>query len=81
MRVRSSRAKRKDKSHKQGFDSRWTDFASDELHTNVYSIGERDLAGVYFSFFKNGYELGNHLAKVVHGELCKDFLANKVDLF
>ena len=23
----------------------------------------------------------NHLAKVVHGEFCKDFLANKVDLF
>ena len=50
-RVRSSRSKRKDKSHKQGFDSRWTDFTSDELHTNVYSIGGRDLAGVYFFLY------------------------------
>lgn len=29
----------------------WTDFTSDELHTNVYSIGERDLAGVYFFLY------------------------------
>ena len=43
MRVRSSRANRRDEPHKQDFNSRWTDFASEELQTDMYGIGERNL--------------------------------------
>lgn len=42
-RVRSSRANRRDEPHKQDFNSRWTDFASEELQTDMYGIGERNL--------------------------------------
>ena len=79
--MRSSGANRRDEPHKQGFNSRWTDFTSEELHADMYSIGERDLVRVFSFSLSDGYGLGNHLTEVVHGELCKDFLVDEVHLF
>ena len=80
-RVSSSRSNRRDEPHKQGFNSGWTDFATEELHADMYGIGERNFVRVFSFSFLDGYGLGNHLTEVVHGELCKDFLVNKVHLF
>ena len=47
----------------------------------MYCIREIDLIGIFPLCLLDDYGLGNQLAEVVHGKLCKDFPENELHLF
>ena len=80
-RTHSAGANRWDVPHKQGFSIGWTDFAAEETQTNMYRIRKRNFVIMFLFPFLNDHGLCCCLAKVVHGELCENFLVNEVHLF
>ena len=77
----STRANRRSESHKQGFKLWWTDSAEGKLQTNMCSIREIDLIGVFLFCRFNDGRTGNWLTKIVYHQFCKDLLKDEVHLF
>ncbi len=67
--------------HKHSFNIRWRYVPQEEFKTNVYSVREIYLIGMFSLPLLNDYGLGNQIAEVVHGEFRKDFLENELHLF
>ena len=65
----------------KGIDFRRRYFVQEELVADVYSGRKDDFDDTFLPAFGDDYMGNNHFRKIVHGQMCPDFLNDILRLF